>query len=73
MVPGEVSRKNRKNAYHRALQTMYVKVENKWQAKGLTRNEQGPKKTDKGTGRKESVEKEEAQWNGWYHLYCILS
>lgn len=24
-----------------------------------------PKKADKGKGRKESVEKEEIQWNGW--------
>lgn len=24
-----------------------------------------PKKADKGTGRKETVEKEEIQWNGW--------
>lgn len=40
MVPGEVSWRNRKNNVHyRVLQTMYVEVEHKWQAKRLTTNE----------------------------------
>ena len=50
-----------KGVYQWVLQNMYWKAENKWQTKGMSKER--PKKADKGTGRKDSVEKGGTQWN----------